>query len=45
MDCITGGIAEVFYGGIPKEIADNAIKRLNDDFLKVIYDFYTRFVE
>ena len=43
MGCIAGGIAEAFYGGVPKDIAENAIERLNDELLKIIDDFYARF--
>jgi len=40
MACITGGIAEAFYGPIPKTIALEARKRLPDEFLKIIDEFY-----
>jgi ADP-ribosylglycohydrolase len=43
MGCIAGGIAEAFYGGVSTDIAENAIERLNDEFLKTIDDFYARF--
>ena len=35
-----GGIAEAFYGPIPKTIALEARKRLPDEFLKIIDEFY-----
>jgi len=38
--CITGGIAEAFYGPIPKDIALKTRKRLPDEFLTVIDEFY-----
>ena len=40
MACITGGIAEAFYGPIPENIALETMKRLPDDFLKIIDEFY-----
>jgi len=40
MACITGGIAEAFYGPIPETIASETRKRLPDEFLKVIDEFY-----
>jgi len=40
MACITGGIAEAFYGPIPENIALETRKRLPDDFLKIIDEFY-----
>lgn len=41
--CIAGGIAEAFYGGVPIEIEVEARKRLPDDMLKVIDEFYLRY--
>lgn len=38
--CITGGIAEAFYGGVPKEIADKGIAYLPDEFVQIIEDFH-----
>lgn len=40
MACITGGIAEAFYGPIPEEIELETRKRLPDEFLKIIDQFY-----
>ena len=40
MACITGGIAEAFYGPIPENIALETRKRLPDEFLKIIDEFY-----
>lgn len=37
--CITGGIAEAFYGGIPQAIENGSRKRLTPDLLKVIDKF------
>lgn len=38
--CITGGIAEAYYGQVPQEIAAEVMKRLPDDFKKIIDKFY-----
>ena len=38
--CITGGIAEAFYGEIPDEIADIALARLPEEF-KCLLDRFT----
>ena len=40
LTCITGGIAEAFYGGVPKGIADKALSYLNDNMRNVVEDFY-----
>lgn len=40
LTCITGGIAEAFYGGVPKDIADKALSYLNDNMRKVVENFY-----
>jgi ADP-ribosylglycohydrolase len=37
--CITGGIAEAFYGGVPKEIAEPAMARLDDMLRKTVVRF------
>ena len=37
--CIAGGIAEAYYGSIPKEIIKNAVHHLPSHFRKVITDF------
>jgi ADP-ribosylglycohydrolase len=41
--CITGGIAEAFYGGVPKEIEEEALGRLTPDLLRVTLEFCQRF--
>jgi ADP-ribosylglycohydrolase len=38
--CIAGGIAEAFYGGVPKEIAKRAIGKLDDGLEKTVERFY-----
>jgi ADP-ribosylglycohydrolase len=41
--CITGGIAEAFYG-VPKEIADQAYGYLPDEFIEIIGDFQAKYM-
>ncbi len=38
--CITGGIAEAFYGGVPDAIAATVRERLPDDLLTITDAFY-----
>jgi ADP-ribosylglycohydrolase len=37
--CITGGIAEAYYGGVPEEIAAEGRARLPGEFVKILDDF------
>jgi ADP-ribosylglycohydrolase len=37
--CITGGIAEAFYGGVPEKIAQKGRTFLPEEFLDIIDDF------
>ena len=37
--CITGGIAEAFYGGVPNDIRKEALNRLPSDLLEIIDSF------
>ncbi len=37
--CITGGIAQAFYGGVPDEIRDAALSRLPADLLEIVHRF------
>jgi len=37
--CITGGIAEAFYGGVPEEIAEEGQSYLPDEFVRIVEDF------
>ncbi len=41
--CITGSIAEAFYGGVPKEIQQQVAFRLTPDLLQVVQSFCSRF--
>jgi ADP-ribosyl-[dinitrogen reductase] hydrolase len=44
MGAISGGIAEAYYGGVPDNIKDEVMKRLPEDFINVMQEFYERFV-
>jgi ADP-ribosylglycohydrolase len=41
--CITGGIAEAFYGGVPKKIADRGLSLLNEHLNEVVGQFYEQY--
>ncbi len=41
--CITGGISEAFYGGIPQELASKAMQLLDPKLIDVIRRFQNRF--
>jgi ADP-ribosylglycohydrolase len=41
--CIAGGIAEAFYGGVPKRIADRALGTLDDNLRGTLTRFYGRY--
>jgi ADP-ribosylglycohydrolase len=41
--CITGGIAEAFYGCVPHHIVDETIARLDDGLRSVVSDFMIRY--
>jgi ADP-ribosylglycohydrolase len=41
--CIAGGIAQAYYGGVPAEIRDQALARLDDRLTWVVEDFEARF--
>ena len=43
MACITGGIAQAFYGGVPNHIADEALARLDDGLRSMETDFMNRY--
>lgn len=40
--CIAGGIAEAFYGGVPQDIAELAMMRLDDRLRNTMTRFYER---
>jgi len=41
--CISGGIAEAFYGGVPAAIAGPAIQHLTPDLYRVCEEFYPQY--
>ncbi len=41
--CITGGIAEAFYGGVPQDIAKKALSYLPENLREVVKEFRTRY--
>ena len=41
--CITGGIAEAYYGGVPEDIRSFVLSKLDKRFVNVINDFYRKF--
>lgn len=41
--CITGGVAEAFYGGIPRDLAVSAKQLLDPKLIDVIHRFRSRF--
>jgi ADP-ribosylglycohydrolase len=43
MACIAGGIAEAFYGGVPEEIKDEVLDRLDDRLCGVVEEFTARY--
>ena len=45
MGAITGGIAEAYYGGVPECIRKEVLKRLPNEFIGVMHNFYQKYVE
>lgn len=45
MACITGGIAEGFFGGVPAEIASRTLAALDEHLAGVVSEFRERFVD
>ena len=41
--CITGGIAEAFYGGVPEHIASEALRRLDERLRGTVLKFRERY--
>ena len=41
--CITGGIAEAFYGGVPGEIAERTVAILDDRLRGTLSSFRARY--
>ena len=42
---ITGGIAEAYYGGVPEHIRIEVLKRLPIKIIRIMQNFYHKFVE
>ena len=40
LTCITGSLAEAFYGGVPKAIAEKALSYLDPNMCEVVKQFY-----
>ena len=43
LTCITGGIAEAFYGGVPQHIANQTMHKLMPEMQDVITKFYDKY--
>ncbi len=42
--CITGGIAEAFYGELPEDIMSEVLSKLDKNMLDIISRFYDKFI-
>jgi len=42
--CITGAIAEPYYGGVPEEIKSKVLLKLDEDMLEVMSKFYAKYI-
>lgn len=45
MGAISGGIAEAYYGGVPECIRKEVLKRLPNEFIGVMRNFYQKYVK
>jgi ADP-ribosylglycohydrolase len=43
--CITGGIAEAFYGGVPRDIQDQVVARLDERLSLVLLEFTEKYIK
>jgi ADP-ribosylglycohydrolase len=43
--CITGGIAEAYYGEIPDNITENVLKILPNELVRIIENFSTKYIK
>jgi len=43
--CITGGIAEAFYGGIPKDIEAKVLAKLDGNMVALINRYYSKYMK
>ncbi|MCD6533759.1 MAG: ADP-ribosylglycohydrolase family protein, partial [Deltaproteobacteria bacterium] len=44
MACITGGIAEAFYGKLPKDITETAMNILDKNLREIVVRFYGKYI-
>jgi len=42
--CITGGIAEAYYGGVPEDIKSRVLSKLDENMLEVMSKFYDTYI-
>ena len=45
LTCITGGMAEAFYGGVPQDIREETLSRLDEPMVDVVTRFYDRYMQ
>lgn len=43
LTCITGGIAQAFYGGVPSEIAEKSLSILDEQLRAVMVEFMNKY--
>ena len=43
MACVAGGIAQAYYGGVPKGICDEVLGRLPEDLRSIVDRFSERY--
>ena len=41
--CITGAVAEAYYGGVPEDIRSKVLLKLDEDMLETVSKFYDRY--
>jgi len=44
MACITGGIAEAFYGKLPEDIAETAMNIPDKNLREIVVIFYEKYI-
>jgi ADP-ribosylglycohydrolase len=42
--CITGGIAEAYYGGVPEVIQEFALNKLDEPLKRIVKEFYNKYM-
>lgn len=43
MACIAGAVTETFYGGVPQELAEDALFRLPEPLLEIVQELTSRY--